>query len=1006
MRNFLLKKQMKKKAPKCKFHFNKSFNKNLMLIIMLISSLGAQAQVSQVSGRVTDAYGSGLPGVTTIVKGTTVGTVTDYDGNYSLNNLPDKAVLVFSFVGMRTQELTVSSSKLNVQMENDAVGLDEVVAVGYGVQKKSDLTGSVSSVKMDDVANNPSNNPLEALQGRVSGIDLTRSSGQAGAGVSMTMRGERSLGASNSPLILVDGVAYGSTLDINPTDIESMEVLKDASSTAIYGSRGANGVILITTKKGKVGKSTISVNAYYSMNQLADYPEFMNSQQYVDLKRQTYRTEGVWNSSADDASIFNPTELDYFNKGYDVNWFDLLLNNGYTQNYEIAMRGGDAKTTYSLSVGVQDEQGLLETNDHYTRYNGRLALDHKLSNKINIGSNFLYTFKNQDNRNASFWNVGKTLPLAKAYNDDGSLNLYPTPGRSDALNPLADDVDGAIRDNTATNRFFGTAYFNWIIANGLVFNTTLGIDHSNSTRGYFHGKQTMAMAEAYTESGADNELNRNITWENTLNYEVSMPEKHGLNLMAGTSTIMNHREQYTSYGRNQAASITENFDLAANTENIMITSNLVESQLASFFGRVNYKFNEKYLLTASMRADGSSVLAEGNKWGYFPSVAAGWRVSEEGFMANASKVSNLKLRVSWGQSGQSGVDPYSTLATLGNSTYAFTGDGREIPANGYYPKTINNPDLTWETTSVFDVGVDFGLFGGRINGSVDYYQSVTSDILMPRLIPNTTGYNSVFENIGETQGTGIDVNLSTTNVETGNFNWSTDINFAYNINEITQLSEGVKQDVGNGWFLGEQINVFYDYKKVGIWQLNEVEEAASYDRKPGQIKVQDTDADGDIDADDRVVYNASPKFTFGITNRFAYKNFDMSVFVYGRFGHTIDYEYYGAYRPGSQENQANVNYWTPENPTNDFPRPTTDNYPYMSTLRYVKGDFLKIKDITLAYSLPNNVLDKWGLSRLRFYVTLKNQFTFSDIENYDPERGGTINYPLTKQTVFGVNLEF
>lgn len=818
------------------------------------------------------------------------------------------------------------------------------------------------------------------------------------------MRGERSLNASNSPLILVDGVAYGSTLDINPTDIESMEILKDASSTAIYGSRGANGVILITTKKGKAGKSTISFNAYYSMNQLTDYPEFMNSEQYMNLKREAYRTEGVWNDTSNDADIFSGAELDYYKKGYDVNWFDELLSNGYTQNYELAMRGGNDKTTYSLSAGIQDEQGLLQTNDHYTRYNGRLALDHKLSDNFRVGSNFLYTYKEQDNRNASFWNIGKILPVAKAYNDDGSINLYPTPGRSDALNPLVDDVDGAIRDNTATTRFFGTGYVNWEIIDGLVFNTTLGIDQQSATRGYYYGKVTTKTADAYSESGADLTSNRNLTWENTLNYDFKLPEQHGLNVMFGTSTITNRQETYNLYGRNQAADITENFDLSSNTENLTTDSDLTESQLASFFGRVNYKFKERYLLTASMRADGSSVLADGNKWGYFPSVAVGWRINQENFMSNAEKISNLKLRLSWGQSGQSGVSPYSTLATLGNSTYAFTTGAGEVAAYGYYPATIPNPDLTWETTSVFDIGLDFGFFDNRISGTIDYYQSVTSNILMPRLIPNTTGYTSVFENIGETQGSGFDLALNTLNINNNKFRWTTDMNFSYNVNEISKLSEGVTQDVGNGWFLGEQINVIYDYKKEGIWQTDEADEAAKYDRKPGQIKVQDTD--GDIDAEDRVVYNASPKFTFGMTNRFSYGNFDFSFFLYGRFGYYIDYEYYGAFRPGSQENQANVDYCTPENPTNAFPRPSTENYPYKSTLNYVKGNFLKIKDITFAYNMPNKVLDKWGLTRLRFYLTLKNQITFSGIDNYDPERGGSINYPLTKQTVFGVNLEF
>ncbi len=956
-----------------------------------------------IKGVVKDDTGQIIPGATVVVKGTANGTITDSNGSYILSHVASDAIVVVSFVGMETMEIPVAGkATINVTLKSSTIGLNEVVAIGYGVVKKSDLTGSVASIKSEDIANNPTNNALETLQGRVSGIDLTKSSGKPGAGVSMSMRGERSLNASNAPLVMVDGVAYGSTVDINPTDIESIEVLKDASSTAIYGSRGANGVILITTKRGKEGKPSISVNVYHSFNTLASMPEYMNAEQYADLKREVARSNDNWSSTADDANALGSQQIEYLNAGYSADWFDLVLHNGYTTNYEVAMRGSNKTTNYSLSFGIQDEQGLLKTVDHFNRYTGRLSIDHKILTNLKIGANIMYTYKNQDDRNASFWNISKYEPIAKPYNDDGSVNMYPIADRSDVLSPLADDVDGAVYNNTVTSRVFGIGFLEWTIIDNLFFKTTLGVNQSYSRNGYFNSLETTFTEEEFSESGATNKLDRSLTWENTLNYNLDISEKHNFSFLAGTSTITNHSEEYELYGKNQALDELLCYSLSTTTDGVTIDSDLTESQLASFFGRVNYKFDERFLLTATVRADGSSVLAEGNKWGYFPSVAAGWRINQESWMANADAVSNLKLRLSWGKSGQSGIDPYSTMALLSTTTYAWN----ETGAYGYYPSTISNPDLKWETTTVFDVGFDLGLWNNRVNATIDYYKSVTSDILMERSVPSTSGFSSVYQNIGETEGSGIDATLSTLNISKQNFRWSTDFNFSYNHNEITKLTDGVDQNVDEGWFVGESLNVFYDYKKIGIWQTAEEEKAATYDQEPGQIKVKDVDEDGAISDEDRVVYEASPKFTFGLTNRFSYKNLDLSFFLYGRFGHTIEYEYYESWRPGSQENDPNVDYWTPENPTNNFPRPVSETVIYKSSLNYAKGDFLKVKDITLAYNLSKKMIDRLGLSRLRFYVTLKNHFVFSELDNYDPERGGSISYPLTKQTVFGVNLEF
>jgi TonB-linked SusC/RagA family outer membrane protein len=573
------------------------------------------------------------------------------------------------------------------------------------------------------------------------------------------------------------------------------------------------------------------------------------------------------------------------------------------------------------------------------------------------------------------------------------------------MNPLLDDIGGRVTDNNETGRIFTTAYIKWTMAEGLTFRTNLGIDHQALRYGYFYAKQTLKGGDNKSQSGAEITTNRKLTWENTLNYDLNPGGRHSLIALAGTSTIKSRREHYTLSGKDQASGTTEFYDLSSNTSEIQTGSKLTETQMASFFGRLNYKFAGKYLLTASLRADGSSVLAEGNKWGYFPSVAAAWRINEEGFLSGIPALSNLKLRLSWGESGQSAISAYSTLGGLGPSTYAINDEA----AYGYYPGDIPNPDLKWETTQVTDIGLDAGLWNNRLSATIDYYKSKTRDLLMSRLLPNTTGFSSVMENIGKTEGQGIDLSVTSMNYNTKNFQWNTGFTFTWNKNKIVELSGGVDRDVANNWFVGEAISVDYDYRQAGIWQLDEATEAAKNGQQPGDVKVEDVDGDGEITPEDRVVYNRIPKYTFGLTNKFTYKNLDLSVFMYGRFGHYFKYSYYGMYRSDALENSAAVDYWTPENPVNKFPCPSPVSYSkraYISSVSYVKGDFWKIRDLTLGYNLPDKLLNHQNLTRLRFYVTLKNHFTFSDLDDYDPERGGSLNYPLTKQTVFGVSLEF
>jgi TonB-linked SusC/RagA family outer membrane protein len=653
-----------------------------------------------------------------------------------------------------------------------------------------------------------------------------------------------------------------------------------------------------------------------------------------------------------------------------------------------------------------NEKGIFKVNDQYGRYNGRLTLDHNIFDNFRIGANVLFTYKDQDKRRDPLNMANKIIPIAKAYNDDGTVNPYPAPGYPSQMNPLLDDVPGATKDNVLAKRFFATSYADWDIIKNLKFRSNIGVDFANEREGIFYDKMTLDGAGVASSSGANISSNSNITWENTLNYTKRFGQLHDLQAMIGTSLISNTYEYYTASGRNQPSAYTLYHYLESNTQEIRIGSDYLKTNTFSYFGRINYKFNERYLLTASLRRDGSSVLAPGHKWATYPSIAAGWRINEESFMSNVANISNLKLRLSWGKSGNSAIDPYSTLGGLGSSQYSFNNK----LALGYYPKLVSNPDLGWETTDVYDVGLDLGLYGNRIALTADVYKSFTSDLLLSRVLPMSSGYNSIMQNIGKTENIGLDVTLNTLNIRNQNFQWSTDINFSTSKEKITQLSSGVTEDVENKWFVGSPIKVFYDYKKIGIWQLDEAEEAAKYGSKPGEIKVEDVDKNGTIDVKDRVKFKQRPDFTIGMNNSFVIKNVDFSIFAYARVGQYINYTYNTSYKAQGLENGSNVNYWTPENPSNDFPRPDASvvqtSRLYFSTLGIVKGSFLKIKNINLGYTLPKDLIGKWHINNLRLYVTGQNLFTFSKLKDYDPERGGGESFPMTRQIVFGLNLDF
>ncbi len=982
----------------------------IMLSFILMNALNVHAQTKAISGTVKDNVGEPIIGATVTVFGQPkIGTVTDIDGNFKLEVPDNSRKIEVSYIGMSTQQVDIKgNSPLRVTLKDNTKDLDEIVVIGYGTVKKRDLTGAMTSIKSEEITATPTTNALESLQGKVAGLDMTKSSGQTGSGLSFSIRGNRSLNASNTPLIIVDGIPYGTDIDINPNMIESMEILKDASSTAIYGSRGANGVILITTKKGAKGKTKVSYNGYYSLNCPTSFPEHMNLQEWADFKREAYKADGQWASYDDDAKVFG-SAYDAVMANQNVDWVDLLMKNGNQTSHSISISNASDKTSLNLGFEYMNEQGIVRL-DNLHRYNATMALQHKVTKDFKLNMNLVYTFQNQNIRRNPLNRALYYSPYGNVYNEDGSINTLPF-NDGQTISPIAEEVPGAYKNNKRTSHIVGNIGATWNILKDLTFTSTFGLDRKDIRTGHFADQYTLDGSGDYSVADATNESDMNWSWENTLNYNLALG-KHDLSFMVGNALYKNETEIYTGSGHDIISTSMLFYNLGALQSSQKIGSSYVKTTMASFFGRLNYKFNEKYLLTLTFREDGSSVLASKHKWGFFPSAAVAWRIKEENFLKNVSWLYNLKLRLSYGISGNSAVSAYQTQGGLGKTMYSFLVNGVETGAYGYYPALTLNDALGWEKTATTNFGIDFGFFNNRISGSIDLYYQNTYDLLMQKKVPTSTGYSISWDNVGKTENKGIEIVLNTANIISKDFNWNTDLTFTLNREKIKELADGTDRDISNSWFVGYPIKTHYGLKKLGIWQLDEAEEAKKYGEKPGRIKIYDKNGDGKIDNDnDRIILGSEvPDFVMGMNNSFRYKNLDFKIFMYWRQGQTLHAEAagYGSYRvqgdPGLK-----FDYWTEDNPTNAFPRPEkslSQSNASLASLGYVDGSYLKIKEITLGYSLPKTWISKINASKIRVYCSLKNFLTFSHMKNYDPERGGSLSYPMTKQAVFGLNVEF
>lgn len=900
------------------------------------------------------------------------------------------------------------------------------------------MTGAISQVTSKQITEMPLTSLGQALQGRAAGVDVSQSGSKPGSAPKILIRGRRSFNAGNDPLYVVDGIPLSAGYeDINPNDIQSMEVLKDATATAIYGARGANGVILVTTKRGaNKGKTTVTLDTYAGASNAYSQLELFSGAEFAEYVREAYRATGLYKDAsgnpvptgvadaAADAKVAvlggDPNVAAGIAAGRNTQYQDLILRTGMIQNHTIGIQGGNERTSFYISGGFFQDQGVTKLLD-YTRNSLRANIDHQVNKRLKVGisSYMMYSIRNGENLNP----YGATLqanPLGAAFNADGSLIFEPT---NDALlsNPLSEVVDGVNIDNTKKYRIFNSIYAEVKIIDGLTYRLNVGVDFTQSRWGRFIGSETNARRRGDAQAFNENRFGFNITMENILNYSKTFG-KHSLNLTGVQSIQKDNFESYGSSVQGVPAQSQAFYSFNSASSVLGVSSNLIQWTINSFMGRANYSFNDKYLLTLTMRRDGSSRFGENTKYGNFPGIAVGWNITNESFMKGVVFIDMLKLRAGWGKVGNQGVAPYQTQGLLGRTTYAFGATG----AFGYRPNTIGNADLKWESSANANIGLDFSIYRGRVQGSLEFYETNTKDLLLSDFLPGSTGFNAVTRNVGHTRNKGIELGVTTVNVNSKNgFKWTTDFQFTKNKEEIVELYNGKIDDVGNRWFIGYPLNTYYDFKKIGIWQTNEADQAKAFGSEVGQIKIQDTNGDGKITAADRVIIgNDVPKWAGGLTNRFEYAGFDLSFFLYGRFGNTILSGFHrNQLQLAGRYQQIKVDYWTPNNPTNEFPRPKSNQeFPvYNSSLFYYDGSFIKLRNINFGYTFSGRVAKKIGAESVRLYSSIQQPKIWSSyLSKYngvDPEAAITNSAtgltavtsdvtPSTTVTTFGLNIKF
>ena len=972
-----------------------------------------------ISGVVSDEFGP-IVGANVIVKGTTNGGITDLDGKFTINNVPNNATIQVSFIGYLTQEIKITNqTNLNIVLQEDAIGMEEVVVIGYGSQRKSDLTGGITAVGSDKLQMVSTNNLLDKLSGQVSGLNITTGNARPGESPAIRLRGENSLSADNSPLVVLDGIPYnGSINDIDPNVIENISVLKDASAAAIYGSRGSNGVILIQTKKGRKGSPTVTYNGQIGIQQPERRLDVMKGQEYVKFTQDyNHIKNGYTGDQLDPMKLLNPSERANYQAGIETDWQDIMFRNSLTHSHQVSVSGGTDYTTYMASISHLSNDGIVE-NTSEQRTNITLNISQTLNKWLTIGMGTQATQSETGGVQPYIESGIKQSPYGIFKDENGNYNTFPM-DQTLFYNPMADV--NADNDKTRRNVFISSFADIILPVKGLSFRTNFGYNYRSNLEGSYYGRNTKTGSEKSGRAEVENEHYYDYTWENMLKYNNTFG-KHKIDATALFSVQETQLKRY-----NQEAEVFVNDDagyhnMDGGEKNQIVKSLLDETSMLSYMGRINYSYDNKYMLTLTGRSDGYSAFGANNKYAFFPSVALAWNLSSEDFFAS-EWVDMLKVRASYGSNGNQAIKPYQTLNRLSLAKYIW-GDGTIV--NGtYVPHDgVGNPNLKWETTRTFNIAVDFSLFNGRLGGNVDFYVANTKDLLMIRTVPIMNGYRSIMDNIGETRNTGIEITLNSVNIETKDFSWTTNYNFFLNRDKIIELRGDGKDDITNSWFIDEPLRVFYDYKVVGTWQVGEEELAAKQQAGavPGSAKLQDTNGDGVINADDKVIIGSKlPGFMMSMGNQFSYKNVYMSVMLNGIFGQWKELHDYNFDRwiPGYNY-LSGMDYWTPDNPTNDMTSPAY--VPFDKHTFYKKTNFIQIKNITLGYTFDKNFLNTIGIAGLGVNVSVNNLYTFSNVENFlnadandmmiNAKTGKKIagnlisTYPSTRSYMFGLNLTF
>ncbi|MGO4911014.1 SusC/RagA family TonB-linked outer membrane protein [Leeuwenhoekiella sp. W20_SRS_FM14] len=1014
----------------------------LSLIILTLCFVSSSWAQKNVSGVVTDANNMPVPGVNIVVEGTSNGAVTDFDGNYSLSvNAND--VLVFTYVGYTTAKRTYTGqASINVKLEENSAELDEVVVIGYGTVKRKDLTGSVVSVGSKDIEQANKVDAISALQGQAPGVVIQRTDNKpGGGGFNIRIRGASTINsnqtASNggfnpgqNPLFIVDGIFVDDISFLNPADISRMDILKDASATAVYGSRGSNGVVLIETKRGKTGELKIDYSNYVGYKEAYNLPDIYDGPGYVELLRdvalgQVFKsTDGDLNTRRGDVNIadyLDEQELQNIADGVSTDWVDLLLEKGFQTNHTISLSGGTEKTTYSAGLAYTLDKGNFAGED-FKRYNIRGSLNSDLKDWLNINiSNYITTATQNIGTLEAFRSAYRLKPIGSPYNEDGSLRFTPIDKETQITNPLF-DLQNITREQKFL-QYIGDIALKVEPIENLTVTSKFSPNIKYQRYGEYRG--------LFTKSTSGNPANRravtsnsnyfSYAWDNILNYSLETGV-HALNFTGVVSRFMERRENYDNEVRNFTTDAFTFYNLGAGLSIRNLGSGFSKQTLESYTGRVNYTLADKYLFTVTGRYDGSSILSDKNKWAFFPSAAFAWQVIDEDFLADQDVLSNAKLRLSYGQTGNNGqgggLGPLASQSLLGSGATNL-GDSSVSTA---FLTGIANENLTWERTTEINLGVDFGFLNNRISGSVDVYRRKNTDIIFFTPLPNVTGFGGTYDNVGESTNQGIEVSLNTTNIDNGNFRWTTNFNFASNKNTLDKLYGDLDEIIFNvnGTNLihrvGEPIGAVYDYEYAGIWQLDEVEEAAAFNQRPGQVRVTDVNGDGLITPgeDRKVIGQVTPKWTGGITSTMNYQNFDFSFLLNFSQGNTYKSVFHSNYawgydnEPSRLFNGYKTDYWTPENTTNDWFQPGNPGQ-YRDAILYMDVSYVKVGYMTLGYTLPANMLDKIKIRNLRVYATVQNPFVFTKYDGWDPESAGRDQYGaafMTRTFMTGLNLTF